>query len=62
MAAVSPAFRPTTRRITTPITIAAFVASRRVFFSLIKSAALSFFITESSSNPISMNPLDSKAP
>eukprot|EP00964_Phaeocystis_antarctica_P060257 scaffold35916_cov68-Phaeocystis_antarctica.AAC.6 len=33
MAAVRPAFRQTTRRITTPIAIAAFVARRRVFFS-----------------------------
>eukprot|EP00964_Phaeocystis_antarctica_P018877 scaffold10401_cov65-Phaeocystis_antarctica.AAC.8 len=40
MAAVSPAFRPTTRRTTTPIAITAFVASRRVFFSLMKSEAI----------------------
>ena len=33
MAAVSPAFMQTTRRMSTPIAIAAFVASRRVFFS-----------------------------
>ena len=40
IAAVSPAFRPMIRRTTTPIAITAFVASRRVFFSLMKSAAI----------------------
>ena len=39
-AAVSPAFIATTRRISTPIAIAAFVANRRVFFSFMKSVAI----------------------
>ena len=40
MAAVSPAFIATTRRRSTPIETAAFVANRRVFFSFVKSAAM----------------------